>query len=137
MIPFAAASRVRLVLLNRRDYPGSTPFSTDELAALSSADVAVRRVALRKVGLEYGAFLAWFVSTQNTPALEEHADGRREGGIVFVAWSLAHSSAAPLVACPDELPDEQRAILDKHLRTYCILGERRPLPSYYLTRSIE
>ncbi|KAI0031676.1 hypothetical protein K488DRAFT_51557 [Vararia minispora EC-137] len=121
MLPYAPSNRVRLVFLNRRDYPDSSPFSPDELAGLNNADLCTRRTALRRVGLDYGAFLVWFVRMYNTPPLVVHDDGLREGGIVLVAWSLAHSSAAALVACPNELPEDQRAILDEHLRAYCTL----------------
>lgn len=125
MMPFAAENNVRLVALNRRDYPETTPYSSEELAALSSNDIAVRENALRETGLQFGAFLAWFISTHGTPPVTESPSGDREGGIAFVAWSLGHTSAAPLIACPDLLPENQRSLLETHLRAYCTLGQFR------------
>ncbi|KZV75124.1 hypothetical protein PENSPDRAFT_600428 [Peniophora sp. CONT] len=121
MMPFAAEHNVRLVALNRRDYPETTPYSSEELAALSSTDNVVRERVLRETGLQFGAFLAWFIGTHSTPPIKESLNGQHEGGIAFVAWSLGHTSAAPLIARPDLLPEDQRSLLDTHLRAYCTL----------------
>ena len=128
-MPFATAHNVRLVALNRRDYPESSPYSPEELAALSSNDNATRGNALRATGLQFGAFLAWFIDTQGTPPMAEDANGKREGGIAFIAWSLGHTSAAPLIAYPDLLPENQRSLLKAHLRAYGTLGQCMSFPS--------
>jgi len=120
MLPCAARSNVRLVFLNRRDYPGSSPLTPDERARLGSLDVQTRATALRSLGGEIGAFLAWFVRSQGLPPVTT-IDGVRVGGIALVAWSLAHLVTCPLLAYPDELPETTRSILHTHLRTYCAL----------------
>ncbi|KAI0065818.1 alpha/beta-hydrolase [Artomyces pyxidatus] len=120
MLPFASANRVRIVLVNRRDYPGSTPFSTEELAALSSADLEVRADALSKQGVEIGLFLAWLVHTQGIPPVTADADGTSQGGLALVAWSLAHTPMAAFLAYADALPEDARATLEPCLRAYCI-----------------
>ena len=58
MIQFAAANHVRLVLVNRRDYPGSTPLSDAELAQLGSSHLPTRAKALAQQGIDIGLFLA-------------------------------------------------------------------------------
>ncbi|VDB85343.1 unnamed protein product [Peniophora sp. CBMAI 1063] len=121
MMAFAAENNVRLVALNRRDYPQTTPYSGEELTALNNDDNGIREDALRATGLQYGAFLAWFISTHNLPPRTETPTGNCEGGIALVAWSLGHTSACPLIACPDLLPGDQRDLLDTHLRVYCTL----------------
>ena len=91
MIPFAAANRVRLILVNRRDYPGSTPLSDVELAELGSPDLETRAKALAQQGLDMGLFLAWLVREENIPPVSIDRDGKQQGGIALVAWSLAHT----------------------------------------------
>ena len=80
MLPFAAAYRARLILVNRRDYPGSTPFSDTELASLGSGGLRTRAKALAQQGLDIGLFLAWLVREENTPPVSIDRDGNRRGG---------------------------------------------------------
>lgn len=124
MIPFAAANRVRLILVNRRDYPGSTPLSDAELAELGSSDLETRARALAQQGLDIGLFLAWIIREENIPPVVIGRDGKRQGGIALVAWSLAHTPLAGLLAHADSLPTDALRVLDPCLRAYCIFGER-------------
>ena len=123
MIPFAAANRVRLILVNRRDYPGSTPLSDAELAELGSSDLETRAKALAQQGLDIGLFLAWLIREENVPPVVVDRDGKQQGGIALVAWSLAHTPLAGFLAHADSLPTEALRVLDPCLRAYCIFGE--------------
>ena len=123
MIPFAPANRVRLILVNRRDYPGSTAFSEAELAALGSTDVETRARALAQQGVDIGLFLAWLVREENIPPVSVDRDGNKQGGIALVAWSLAHTPLAGFLAHVDALPPDALRALDPCLRSYCIFGE--------------
>lgn len=125
MIPFAVANRVRLVLVNRRDYPGSTPLSDTELAELGSADLETRARALAQQGLDIGLFLAWLVREENIPPVAIDRDGKKQGGIALVAWSLAHTPLAGFLAHADALPADALRTLDPCLRSYCIFGKQR------------
>lgn len=124
MIPFAAANRVRLVLVNRRDYPGSTPLSDVELAELGSSHLKTRAKALAQQGTDIGLFLAWLVRKEKIPAMRVDWRGKRQGGIVLVAWSLAHTPLAGLFASADTLPADVIRTLEPCLRSYCIFGEQ-------------
>ena len=123
MVPFAAANRVRLVLVNRRDYPGSTPLSDAELAELGSSHLQTRAKALAQQGTDIGLFLAWLVRKEKIPAMSVDWRGKGQGGIVLVAWSLAHTSLAGFLASADTLPADALRTLEPCLRAYCILGE--------------
>jgi hypothetical protein len=123
MIPFAAANRVRLIFVNRRDYPGSTPLSDAELAELGSSDLETRAKALAQQGLDIGLFLAWLIREENIPPVVVDRDGKQQGGIALVAWSLAHTPLAGFLAHADSLPTDALRILDPCLRAYCIFGE--------------
>ena len=123
MIPFAAANRVRLVLVNRRDYPGSTPFSDTELAELGSSHLKTRAKALAQQGTDIGLFLAWLIREEKIPAMSVDWKGKQQGGIVLVAWSLAHTPLAGFLASADTLPADTLRTLEPCLRAYCIFGE--------------
>jgi len=126
MIPFAAANRARLILVNRRDYPGSTPLSDTELASLGSQDMETRAKALAQQGLDIGLFLAWLIREEEIPPMSIDVDGNQQGGIALVAWSLAHTPMAGFLAYADALPTDVLRSLEPCLRAYCIFGERFP-----------
>jgi hypothetical protein len=130
MIPFAAASRARVILVNRRDYPGSAPFSDAELASLGSPDMETRAKALAQQGIDIGLFLARLVRDEKIPPVSIDQDGNQQGGLVLVAWSLAHTPMSGFLAYADELPVDVLQTLEPCLRTYCIFGE--PAPSELL-----
>lgn len=52
MIPFAVQYNLRLVLLNFRDYPGSTPLSPDDLDNLRGPSVESRDARRNTVALK-------------------------------------------------------------------------------------
>lgn len=126
MLPFAAAYRARLILVNRRDYPGSTPLTDTELASLGSRNLQTRAKALAQQGLDIGIFLAWLVREEKIPPVSIGSDGNKRGGIALVAWSLAHTPLAGFLAHADALPADARRTLEPCLRAYCIFGKRFP-----------
>jgi hypothetical protein len=123
MLPYASSNLVRLVPVNRKDYPGSSPFTPEEIARLASEDIQTREAAVRALAMEFGAFFAWFVQTYQTPPIVSTGTGGRAGGIIVVSWSLAHATLGPMIAYPDSLLEETGTLLSTHLRAYCTLGE--------------
>lgn len=102
MLPLTESHNLRIILLNRRDYPGATPYSDEDMRLLSwSIDDAPEAAAKIKVFMEVRArelydFLVALVKTKNIPV---------EGGIVLAGWSLgsvwmtaflAHVSTFPI-----------------------------------------
>ena len=57
MIPFAAQHNLRLVLLNMRGYPGSTPYSTEELLSSLEGNKPDAVVPVISSGSERGSSL--------------------------------------------------------------------------------
>ena len=90
MIPFTAANQVPFILIDRQDYPSSTPLSDAELAELGSLDLETHAKALAQQGLGMGLFCSWLVHEENIPPMSIDWDGKQQGGIVLVAWSLVH-----------------------------------------------
>ena len=126
MLPFVAACRARLILVNRWDYLGSTPFTDTELASLGSQNLQTRAKALAQQGLDIGLFLAWLVREEKIPPVSIDPDGNKRGGIALVPWSLVHTPLVGLLAHADTLPVDARKALEPCLRAYCIFGTRFP-----------
>ena len=137
MLPFAAAYNARLILVNRRDHLGSTPFTDTELASLGSQNLQTRAKALAQQGLDIGLFLAWLVREEKIPPVSIDPDGNKRGGITLVLWSLAHTSLAGFLAHADLLPVDARKALKPCLRAYCIFGNRFPSTPSQLPRTTQ
>ena len=88
MIPYAACNNLRLVLINCRDYPGSTLYSAAELEALSSKDPEKQALSLQARGREFTEFIRRFVESENIPPLVKTPDGSSvSGGFSLFGWS--------------------------------------------------
>ncbi|KAH8171680.1 alpha/beta hydrolase family protein [Sarocladium implicatum] len=90
---FAAASKLgaRLVVLNRRDFPGSAPYTAEEKAQLNGTlgsspeeGQAILRPFMKERAKEINDFIAAFVKQE---AIQQ-ADGAGAGGVVLAGWSL-------------------------------------------------
>ncbi|KAH9933984.1 uncharacterized protein BXZ73DRAFT_100822 [Epithele typhae] len=111
MIPPAHAHNARLVLVNRRDYPGSKPYTPAELAllkratALVSTDAAGARTLLasfmRDRAREVYDFLVHFIADNDVPAADA---ARNAGGIVLAGWSFSSAWMTALLAHVGEFP---------------------------------
>ncbi|EIW51541.1 alpha/beta-hydrolase [Trametes versicolor FP-101664 SS1] len=130
MIPFFAEHDLRLVLLNLRDYPGSTLLSPEDVNDLRGPSEEAQARAIKNRGLEIAAFLRWFIEFQCIPPIEGAAG---TGGVSLLAWSGGTCPTAAMFAHADKLPVETRKLLDTHLRSYImydpsgtIIGQPRP-----------
>ena len=108
LLPLARENNVRIVLPNRRDYPGSTPFSPDEvarLAELANAPAGTPGAAegtqaeMKARARELYDYLVDLVQTQNIP----RAQGKT-GGIVVAGWSIGATWITALLAHVAEFP---------------------------------
>ena len=125
--PFTDERKLRLVTLNLRDYPGSTPYTQQELSDLRGPSPERQERALRARALELGAFLQWLIQCQSIPSTRVVADSSvRQGGISLIAWSAANCQIMALLAHADQLPEETRTLLGTHLRSYVLYGAYTP-----------
>lgn len=123
MLPYAATNHLRLFLVNSRDYPGSTPFSSAELEALGSSDLRVQATAVKKQGVELATFLSFIIDAHDLPPVSESQDGTSLGGLVVLSWSLGAIVPVSFLAHAAELPEKVKGSLESHLRSVILLGE--------------
>ncbi|KAJ3553765.1 hypothetical protein NM688_g3444 [Phlebia brevispora] len=119
LLPHAAAHNLRIVALNLRDYPGSTPYTPFELDRLCSEDVKNQEIAFREQGLEIATFLKHFIASEHIPPVKETVSGKT-GGIAVMSWSLGNVWAISMLAHTSQLDDETRSILLPALRTWIL-----------------
>ena len=86
--PLAAQNNARLVLINRRDYPGSDPYTEEEHATLASLQSTPNALDLMQQFMadrarELYDFLTKFIAQEDIPA----AAGAT-GGLVVAGWSF-------------------------------------------------
>ncbi|KAI5888703.1 glycoside hydrolase family 71 protein [Schizophyllum commune H4-8] len=108
---------VRLIAVNRRGYPGSSPYTAAESFTLKNGTLEERAAIYRDEGHHYAQLLDALVQ-----------DGTvGPGGVALVAWSIANAHLSATIAAVHELPDVTRERLSKHLRTF-IYFEAVPKP---------
>ena len=94
LLPLGAAHNIRLVILNRRDYAGSTKYSEENLKDLVAGDKSF----MERLALEVKHFLLWFIDTYRIPKIT--AD-RKSGGFAIMGWSMGNATAFSLLGYPD------------------------------------
>ncbi|CCM02474.1 uncharacterized protein FIBRA_04574 [Fibroporia radiculosa] len=139
MIPFAIANDLRLVLLNLRDYPGSTRYTPEELQQLRSSNRDVQSTAIVTRGLEIAEFIRWFIETERIPPISEGSSPGRafSGGFAVLGWSSGNCQTVPLLAHGDKVPAETRRLFNNYFRTFIFydmsttaMGEPAPAGLY-------
>ncbi|OSC99304.1 hypothetical protein PYCCODRAFT_1446899 [Trametes coccinea BRFM310] len=119
LIPFAEQYNTRLLLVNRRDYPGSEPYTPEEKAHLARIASAPEgnpktkeeaKAVMRDRGRELYDFLVDYVQREDVPP----ANGN-EGGIIVVGWSLGSVWISALLAIVSQIP-EGSVQLSKYVR---------------------
>ncbi|KAI0632494.1 hypothetical protein C8Q77DRAFT_1272422 [Trametes polyzona] len=135
MIPFAAQSNLRLVLLNLRGYPGSTPLSIEDIQDMRGPSVEAQERAMRHRGLEIAAFIRWFIEAEDVPPIRAHNTGSNDarcltGGLSVPSWSGGNYPTIAMLAHPAHLPEETRRLFDTHLRSLVMHERIDPPPMY-------
>lgn len=119
MFQYAAENNMRLVAINLRDYPGSTPFSPSELDALRS-DKADQATFISDRGMELARFLEWFILEHDLPPKALSHKSEAAGGLSILGWSLGNCPIMSMLASAHALPEATRKLLDMHLRSFIV-----------------
>ncbi|TFK73217.1 alpha/beta-hydrolase, partial [Pluteus cervinus] len=115
LIPLAPARNIRLVLINRRNYHGSTPYSTIDVENLYSGHKSI----LERMALDVSGLLNWFLDHNEVPQISE--DGK-SGGICLLGWSMGGATVLAFLGQPGIVGNETYVRLEPYLRRLVIYG---------------
>jgi len=119
LFPYSSQHNIRLVTLNMRDYPGSTPYTDAELTAMRGPDRDGQRTQLHRRGFEIAAFVVWFIRNENIPPFT--LDGNdASGGISVLGWSWGNTMSLSFIARAGELPKGDQEFLEAYMRALVI-----------------
>lgn len=139
LLPLATASHVRLVVLSRRGYSGSTAYSMEEISDLDPAvtydrgDSCVEMTPandqlsghfstfMKQRAAEMAQFLAWFIDNEQIPPRSTDTGGVH-GGISLLGWSLGNTTSLSLLAYADTLDPVLVKKLEGYLRKIVVFG---------------
>ena len=105
-----------MILVNLRDYPGSSRYSNADMAALRSSNLTEQRQMLDARGVEVAAFLSWLIKTQNIPPISH------EGGFGLLAWSWGNTITMSFLAQATKLANAEQETIGKYLRALVFFG---------------
>ncbi|KAJ7174608.1 Alpha/Beta hydrolase protein [Mycena filopes] len=112
LTPLAAPNALRIICVNRREYPGSSPFTPAELTVFASGSDAERAAILAEQGHDLALFTAALIAELNLP---------EGGGVALVGWSMGTIFLLSLVACINTLPADTKALLTGFVRSVILL----------------
>lgn len=115
----ARDSAVRFVAINRRDYPGSSPFAEAKLAVLKDGTDDQKASFVRDRGVELATFIHCYSQQHLIPPLSKDA---ATGGFTILCWSLGNSNAVAAVSSVEELPPDIRSYFVSNLRALILQG---------------
>lgn len=116
----APASGLRIVAVNRRGYPGSTPLSPADVETINSKENDdEKRGLLRTLCIQLAAFIDGFSERNGLPPLS--ADGTT-GGFAVVGWSMGCAFALGVAACVETLPAAIQRRFGANLRAIILEG---------------
>ncbi|KAA1467615.1 hypothetical protein DENSPDRAFT_869191 [Dentipellis sp. KUC8613] len=119
MFPHAAAYQLRLVAVNRREYPGSTPLSDEDLRIVNGTDASAGRDFFRRQSVDIVRFLAWFVQNEDIPKIHSTPGERDKAGLILMSWSAGWAHVARVLSDADALPIDLIETLTPYLRGVC------------------
>ncbi|KAF7293877.1 AB hydrolase-1 domain-containing protein [Mycena chlorophos] len=109
MLAYAHPNNVRLILCNRRDYRGSTPYTDAELAELYAGEQSFQD----RLGIELAHVLAHFVRKSDVRPVSED---RTTGGMVLMGWSSGNNTTLALLGSASVIPKEVYDEIEPYLR---------------------
>ncbi|KAJ7039386.1 Alpha/Beta hydrolase protein [Mycena alexandri] len=110
--PFAESNSLRIISVNRREYPGSSPYSSEDLTIFAEGTDAERLTLLEQQGHDLAMFVDGLIMLQSTS---------NTGGIALVGWSMGTTFLLPLIASVDTLPIATRERLSAQVHSVILL----------------
>ncbi|KAK7053745.1 AB hydrolase-1 domain-containing protein [Favolaschia claudopus] len=108
----AKPNGLRIISVNRREYPGSTPYSDEELATFACGSDAERAVLLEQQGRDLAMFLDGLITHLHLP---------QTGGMAILGWSMGCLFLMALVSCICTLPKATQERLSSFVHNIVML----------------
>lgn len=115
LFPHANRNNLRLVSVNHRDYPGSTPFTAAELEIFQRGDAAQQADLVKTLGAQVVAFMEYFVKKHDIPKMHS-VNGKTMGGMALLTWSMGGGTAMSVLGNATSLPADTMTLLSQYLR---------------------
>ncbi|KIJ91196.1 hypothetical protein K443DRAFT_14603 [Laccaria amethystina LaAM-08-1] len=113
VLKLAPTSGLRIVAINRRDYPHSSPFSPAELDTMATGSDTDKVIFLSNRGLEIMTFIDEFIQQYELPPIS--GDGKT-GGVALAGWSLGNIVTCAAISSAERLSPGVKFRLAKYLR---------------------
>ena len=120
ILPLATSRGIRVVCINRRDYPGSTLCTTDELKVIYDRSDEERAAFLNARGVEIALFLDSLIDVLGLPAPTE--DGTN-GGLELMGWSMGTMFVMCTAASIPSFPPHVQTRLQLYVRRMILFGK--------------
>jgi len=128
LLSLAPSKNMRIISINRRGYPGTTPFSDKENKIIASGNEEERYGIFREQGISLAKFVCGVIEQCSIPA-PSHAKGGpaggkgiKKGGITVGAWSLGNVYMLSMVACISVVDEEIRNQLQAYVSGFLLWG---------------
>lgn len=119
LLPLAAQHKLRVVVLNRREYPGSKALTDEEFRQFDGADEQGHETYFGARAQELAEFLLDFAVKQHLPT----ASAESAGGIAVMGWSAGNAYTLSLLSHAGAIAPSMRKRLEPFLRTVVIFGK--------------
>jgi len=114
--PLSHSRNLRTISIQRRDYPGSTPYTDGELQLIKDG----RKEFIDNIGLLYSHFVQYLAINSDIPKIS--VDGKF-GGIVLIGWSFGAATAMSVLFESGGTPQDVYTILEQYLRKVILFGK--------------
>ncbi|KAF7340187.1 AB hydrolase-1 domain-containing protein [Mycena venus] len=107
LLPLAATRSVRIVCINRREYPGSTPHTAEELRVYASGSDQERTALMNEAGVNLALAIDEIIQQCNLPS----------AGVALAGWSLGNTFTMAAMGSILSLPSETQERLQTCVET--------------------
>lgn len=138
MLPHASAYGLRIFTMNMRDYRDSSPYTDEELAAMSSPDVEVQASSVRNIGQDIANFVTYVCKTKGVPRLSQSGERKAEG-VVLMTWSRSNIGMLSILGDPKTLEGETKDVFQGYVRKVILYGTHfcsTSIPRIHLSQSV-
>lgn len=116
LLPVGPKYGIRVIIMNSRDYRGSTPYTAEELAQLASPDIETQALAVRRWGREVAQFLAYVCRSLGISPAAGGRNSKDSDGLVLATWSLSGVAALSILGDPETMGKDLTNTLAPYLR---------------------